>query len=269
MTPRIPQARREPAINLPMLVVGAIAILLGVQAVRGFVSDATDLSLLVDFSFIPAQWSLTLGRATAEEVVQAAARGATDPDMVSVRTALARYLAAAGPASPWSPLTYALLHGSWMHVGLNVLWLAAFAAPVVRRAGTLRSLVLALATALGGSAAQWLVAPLSVQPMIGASAVVSGFMAAAATFIFTRPDPIDGRPRPDGGWSFLTNRTALLFLGSWFALNIVFGIAAQPLGLTEGGIAWEAHIGGLVAGLVLFPLIDPGRPRLRPPVRAA
>lgn len=280
MTPRIPQARRERAVNLPPLVVGAIVVLLAIQAGRGLVSNATDLSFLVDFSFIPAQWSLTLGAATAEDVVGAAGRGVADVDLVALRKALARYVAGAGSAPLWSPLSYAFLHGSWMHVGLNALWLAAFAAPVVTRAGNLRSVALAAATAIGGGIAQWLVDPLSVQPMIGASAVVSGFMAAAATFIFNPAGPANPlQPDLETGWSFLTNRKALLFLAAWFGMNLLFGIAAGPLGLTDGAIAWEAHIGGLLVGLFLFPLLDPtrhgrgrssiGEPPRRPPSRAA
>jgi membrane associated rhomboid family serine protease len=51
-----------------------------------------------------------------------------------------------------------------------------------------------------------------------------------------------------------------MFLGSWFVINLVFGLVAGPLGVTDASIAWEAHVGGLLAGLVLFPLLDPERP---------
>lgn len=115
----------------------------------------------------------------------------------------------------------------------------------------------AVATALGGAGAQWLSDPVAVQPMIGASAIVSGFMAAAATFIFAGSDRRTGAAEP--GWGFLTNRNVLVFLAVWFAVNIAFGLLATPLGLTEGSIAWQAHIGGLAVGLALFPMLDPAR----------
>jgi membrane associated rhomboid family serine protease len=52
------------------------------------------------------------------------------------------------------------------------------------------------------------------------------------------------------------NRQVLIFLGVWFVANYVFAFV-QPLGVTDASIAWEAHIGGFLVGLVLFPLIDP------------
>ena len=163
----------------------------------------------------------------------------------------------------WTFLTYALLHGSWTHVVLNCVWLAAFGAPVLRRIGNARSLVLALATAIGGALTHWAANPESIQPMIGASAIVSGVMAAASLFAFEpRRARVGATPasrlQPYAG--LLRNRTAVMFLGSWFVLNILFGLLAAPLGLVEGGIAWEAHIGGLVVGLLLFPFLDPGPP---------
>jgi membrane associated rhomboid family serine protease len=51
----------------------------------------------------------------------------------------------------------------------------------------------------------------------------------------------------------------VLFLGLWFATNLLFGVAAVPLGIVDTSIAWEAHIGGFLVGLLLFPLLDPGR----------
>jgi membrane associated rhomboid family serine protease len=54
----------------------------------------------------------------------------------------------------------------------------------------------------------------------------------------------------------LRNRQVLIFLGIWFAANYVFAFV-QPLGLMDASIAWEAHIGGFLAGLVVFPLLDP------------
>jgi membrane associated rhomboid family serine protease len=56
----------------------------------------------------------------------------------------------------------------------------------------------------------------------------------------------------------LRNRQAAVFVGLWFATNLLFGLAARPLGVVDAGIAWEAHIGGFVVGLLLFPLFDRG-----------
>ena len=55
----------------------------------------------------------------------------------------------------------------------------------------------------------------------------------------------------------LRNPRVLAFLGIWFGVNIIFGMGSVAIGAEPGSIAWQAHIGGFVAGLVLFSLFDP------------
>ena len=55
----------------------------------------------------------------------------------------------------------------------------------------------------------------------------------------------------------LRNRRILIFLAVWFGTNYLFAVLAQPLGVTDASVAWEAHIGGFLAGFLLFPLLDP------------
>ncbi len=59
--------------------------------------------------------------------------------------------------------------------------------------------------------------------------------------------------------SSLRNPQVLVFLGVWFLLNLLFGATSALTNLAEGSVAWEAHLGGFVAGLLLFPLFDPVR----------
>ena len=251
--------RREPAINMPAPVLVAIAVLALIHLVRGFLPDETDAELLLRGGFIPLGWSLRLGITDVAAALEEA-RAVTDPELAAFRVALVHYLSAQGGSGPESILTHAVLHGSWLHVGLNCIWLAAFGTPVVRRAGTLRSLVLAVATAIGGALVYWASGPTSPQVMIGASGIVSGFMGAAVTFVFHRghDEAVDA-----GRWpAFLRDRNALAFLAVWFVTNAFAGLLASPLGVAAGGgIAWQAHIGGLLAGLALFPLLDPLRSR--------
>ena len=54
----------------------------------------------------------------------------------------------------------------------------------------------------------------------------------------------------------LKESRALAFLGVWFVTNFVFGAYGQALGLSDAPVAWVAHLGGFIAGLVLFPLFD-------------
>jgi membrane associated rhomboid family serine protease len=253
--------RREPAVNMPGLVLAFILALIAIHLGRRWLSPGTDLQILVEGGFIPARWSLVFGFADADEIIRAAS-GMGDADVASAHTALAQYVVASGEAAPLSILTYALLHGSWMHVILNCVWLAAFGSPVVRRCGPGRAVILALLTTLGAALTHWLVDPLSPQVVIGASGTVSGFMGGAALFVFERPAafsswPPDPRSGRIGLAGLMRNRSALFFLGTWLAINLLVGLASQPLGITEGGIAWQAHIGGLVTGLLVFPWLDP------------
>ena len=54
----------------------------------------------------------------------------------------------------------------------------------------------------------------------------------------------------------MTDRRAVTFLIAWFGTNLLFGLGSMSLGLSSGPIAWQAHIGGFCAGLLLFPLFD-------------
>ena len=249
---------REPIFNIPAVVLASIGLVLAAHGLRSALSDETDLRLLLDLAFIPGQWTTAWDLATPQEILDHVGKDASQPD-APLRLALAQYVLRDGAARYWTAVTYAVLHGSWGHVVLNSLWLAAFGTPVARRCGGLRFVALAVAAAVGGAAAHWLAHPYSVMPMVGASAAVSGMMAAAARFMFGGGQ---------AGWTgavdqprlsllgLLANPRAALFVGIWFVVNLLFGIVATPLGITDATIAWEAHVGGFLAGLLLFPLID-------------
>jgi membrane associated rhomboid family serine protease len=258
---------REPIFNLPAVVTATIGVLVALHALRSVLSDEADFGLLLDLAFIPAQWTVAFEPARAAEIIAGVAAGGSDPE-TAARLAFARYVISDPQPAYWSVLTYALLHGSWTHVLLNSLWLAAFGTPVARRCGALRFLVLSAAAAVGGAFAHFLGNGTSVVPMIGASAAVSGLMAAAARFVFSA-EPAAGQ----GIWpgqharqprlsllGLLANSRAALFVGIWFATNLLFGIVAAPLGILDASIAWEAHIGGFLVGLLLFPFVDRSEP---------
>ena len=267
MNPLQQQTPREPILNLPAAVTISIVILVAIHAARLFLlADATDIQAILELAVIPARWTVALAPGTGAELIGALERAAGGG---GVELAFARYILDEQAPKPWTALTYAFLHGSWSHVLLNGVWLAAFGSPIARRCGPVRYLVLMTACAVGGSLMHVAVHPLSVLPMIGASAAVSGMMAAAAWFMFSSPswsfagamaEPHE-RPR-ESLPALLRNKRVLLFVGVWFAANFLFAEMAAPLGITDASIAWEAHIGGFVTGLVLFPLLD--RPRRSP-----
>ena len=108
--------------------------------------------------------------------------------------------------------------------------------------------------------------------VIGASAAVSGLTGACLRFVFQPHGPLGtGQAAPDDEAyrqpalslpGVFTDSRALTFLLFWFAVNFVFGAMSQTMGFSQGPVAWEAHAGGFVAGLLLFALFDPGRRRL-------
>jgi membrane associated rhomboid family serine protease len=261
---RVPSvdSRREPIFNLPAVVTATLAVLVLIHAARSaLLAPGTDLELLLDWAVVPARWTAAFDPTRAEAIVREA--GAGIPGLMGeAREALARYVLSEG-AKPWTALTYALLHGSWTHVLVNGVWLAAFGTPVARRCGALRFLVLGGVCAVAGALAHWLTDPSGVVPMVGASAAISGWMAAAARFVFGPGRAPLGRgieeahlrPRQTIA-EMARNRGAAVFLVTWFASNVLFGLAAAPLGIADASIAWEAHIGGFLAGLMLFPWLD-------------
>lgn len=253
---------REPIFNLPAAVMLSVVILVGIHALRQVLSEEFDFKLIIDWSVIPARWAVAFGNVRPDEIVNALQ--ATNPEEgISPLAALAQYVLGEGEARPWTALTYAFLHGSWAHVLINCVWLSAFGTPLVRRFGTARFLGLAAASAVGGAILYAFMNPMQILPMIGASAAVSGMMAAASWFMFAPADWLpEGRlAQPherlrEGLPDMARNRQVLIFLGVWFAANYLFAFV-QPLGVTDASIAWEAHIGGFLAGLALFPFIDP------------
>jgi membrane associated rhomboid family serine protease len=169
-------------------------------------------------------------------------------------------------AEIWTLTTYALLHADFSHLAMNSLWFVAFGTPVARRFGALRFLLLFVVTAAAGAAAFLVIHGQNGAVLIGASAVASGMMGAAARFAFQPDGPITLWQRDDRRvyqvpalplTAALRERRILVFLAVWFAVNLLFGLVPIP-SLTEGQtIAWESHIGGFLAGLLLFRLFDP------------
>ena len=169
-------------------------------------------------------------------------------------------------AQIWTFVTYAFLHASWMHLGVNAVWFLAFGSAVARRFGTARFLIFFCVTAAAGAIAHLFAFGGQDAPVIGASAAISGTMAAAMRFAFQRGGPLSFRRRsatplimcPRCRSSRALREPAVIaFLVVWFGFNFVFGLWSTPLTGDNEVVAWQAHIGGFVAGLLLFAWFDP------------
>ena len=175
------------------------------------------------------------------------------------------FLGGAG-AKVWTFVTYSLLHANLTHIVFNVLWLLPFGSALARRFGPFRFFLFMAVTAVAGALAHLLTHEHAVVPMIGASASVSGTMAAAIRFAFvqgsflsfSRGDADQAAKVPALSLMHaLRDRRVLGFLAVWFGVNIIFGVGSLALGTDGAEVAWQAHIGGFFAGLLLFSLFDP------------
>lgn len=160
-------------------------------------------------------------------------------------------------AKYWSLLTYMLLHGDWMHLTFNSLWLLVFGTPVARDLGSLRFLLLSLAAGVAGALASLALHWGEQVFVIGASGAVSGLLAAAIPIMYGRR--VLGGARPLSISEFLTSPRALMFTAIWLALTLFSGAAGWTGNgfMEEGGIAWEAHVGGFLGGLLAFYALAP------------
>ena len=262
---------REPIFFVPVVVVALVAALLAIHAVLTQMGAATEDGAVRELAFLPGRLTLSIWPDRLGELL---ARVNTDPSALQQAAMLRHYKALEGGAKLWTLFSYALLHASWTHVAVNSIWLIAFGPPVARRFGSGRFLAFFAVTAVAGALAHWAADPMDFSPLIGASAADSGLMAAAARFIFQPGAPLggpqdfsrlvieagDARPVPSLRELF-SERRAVLFIVIWMVTNFVFGAGAQALGASDAPVAWVAHVGGFVAGLLAFPLFDRARRR--------
>ena len=165
------------------------------------------------------------------------------------------------PALPgaryWTLASYMLLHGDWMHLTFNSLWLLVFGTPVARYLGSLRFLLLSLIAGVAGGVASLFLHWGEEIFVIGASGAVSGLLAAAIPIMYGRR--VLGGARPLSLPELITSPRALMFTAIWLALTLFSGAAGWTGNsfMSEGGIAWEAHVGGFLGGLLAFYALAP------------
>jgi len=232
---KVEPVAREPLFRAPKVALILIAILVGVHVLFLLAGEDWQVWSLYAFSFIPARIS----------------GGAPFP--------------AIWGSQVWSFVTYALLHADMMHLFFNSLWLLVFGSVVARRLGPLKFLVLACVSTIMGAVATLLTHWGEVAIVIGASGAVSGLMAAAIPLMYGaglrlgdtyRMDIATVRPlRP---LEILTNRRAFIFTLIWMAVTLFSGASGWTGAsfIEDGRIAWEAHIGGFVAGLIALYWLD-------------
>jgi rhomboid family protein len=153
-----------------------------------------------------------------------------------------------GAAPPWlwlTPVTSLFLHGGFLHLGGNMLYLWIFGNNVEEAMGHARFLAFYLVCGVLATAGHVLSNPASDLPVIGASGAISGVLAA---YLLLFPHARVLTLIPLGFFTRLVYIPAVLLLGFWILLQVASGFLAPP---EAGGVAFFAHIGGFVAGLAL------------------
>lgn len=233
--PRIPP-RGGPIFNVPWPVTALVLLLCAIHAGRVWAGEDIYLWSIVTFAFIPAQ--LTGG-----------------------------WLPSLPGAEIWSFLSYAFIHGSWLHLFFNGLWMVVFGTVAARRLGPARfffhAAIAAIVAAIASLTFHWG----ETVFVVGASGAVSGQLAAAIPVIYgngLRPGVAMrsdlSKITPLSPFQLVTNRRALLFIAVWFAITLYTGVTGMATPGEAQAIAWEAHVGGFIGGLIGFYLLE--RPAL-------
>jgi len=165
------------------------------------------------------------------------------------------------PMTLYPFFTHMFLHGGWLHFLSNTWILFIFGDNVEDRLGSFRYLFFYLLGGLAAGALQTYMTPGSNVPAIGASGAIAAVMGAYFLF-YPRARVITLVPLFFFPW--FVEIPAIVFLGFWFISQLYSGVLALTMtsGQLAGGIAWWAHIGGFVFGLVYaLPLVFRRRPR--------
>jgi len=230
MTDQYDLPQHQPIFNVPRIILIFIGLFCIINIYKEYLAgDEAKLQLLLEYAFIAQKYN------------------------EAVHVGYSYY------SLYWSPITYAFLHADWLHLGMNSLWLLAFGGVVTLRIGWLRFVLLFCLGAIGGALLFYLTHDGAVAIVIGASGSVSALMGAAARFAFPRSGGFSRNtymlPRQSLAQTF-QNRSAATFIIIFVLINLAFG-AGFILGLEDStSIAWQAHIGGLLVGLLAFDILD-------------
>lgn len=232
-TPEAPG--RQPVFLLPGVVTALAGVMLAIHLASTFIfNEEGALQFTVWFGFIPAR--IVLGNEIP---------GGLLPLI-------------------WTPFTHAFLHAGWDHILINAAWLAIFATPVSRRYGAWPTIAIFLLSAAAGAALFAATTLPNLQILVGASGGVAGLTGAAVRFIFQplvfATDPATGEQRILGRRiaplrALLSEPRTRYFVLVWVVLNAAVPLLPAFTG-TEVQVAWQAHLGGFFAGLLMVGLFE-------------
>lgn len=221
--------RDEPIFKLPGVILLLLAVMVAVQALIAWGDERTAVRVIETFGFTPSDY----------------AHGS--PATMAGWARLA-----------WPFVTHGFVHGNWVHLFFNAAWLMAVGSPLARRLGTSVFLVFYVLCGVAAVSLHWALNPGSAATVVGASGAISGCMAGALRVMLGGSARYFLNKHPGiGSLAPIWDRRLALVSVIFVAINLVTGLGLVPLPGAEGAqIAWLAHIGGYLAGLVLLPVFD-------------
>ncbi|MBA2381462.1 MAG: rhomboid family intramembrane serine protease [Chloroflexi bacterium] len=234
----IPLRDANPTRRRPVVTIALIAICVAVFAyelvVQSSAGDAGLERLVRQYGLIPGELTAALG---------GGGQDALGGQLLSVFSSM-------------------FMHGGWIHLIGNMLYLWIFGNNIEDRLGRLGFLVFYLLGGIAAAVSQVLVGPTSEVPVIGASGAIAAVLGAYLVLY----------PRARvlslvflGFFYQLLHVPAVIVLGLWFVLQLIDGVASLGVTSSNGGVALFEHIGGFIAGVVVGALIrsvgSPGRPQ--------
>jgi membrane associated rhomboid family serine protease len=148
----------------------------------------------------------------------------------------------------WPLITHQFLHGGWFHVISNMWALLIFGDNVEDRMGLFRFLIFYLLCGVAAGLTQMFSSPNSTIPSVGASGAIAGVLGA---YLLLFPRARVEVVMPIWFYPFFFELPAVLYLGFWFLSQLFSGTMALANPNQVGGIAWWAHVGGFVVGMLL------------------
>lgn len=209
-----------PIFNAPRVVVWLIGSFVLIHLYQLMMEPIEAMRFVIRFAFIPARYGV------AEDGVLYEFPDGTAGDL-------------------WTWVSYIFLHGDWIHLFFNSFWLLAMGTPIAQRLQPARFILFFLVCGAAGAGIHLLTHDGSIVPTIGASASVSGLMGAVG--VFSLGVQRFGEARGAG------TKRMLSFIAVYVIMNVVIGSAGFDMFGEVRSIAWEAHLGGFFAGILLFP----------------
>jgi membrane associated rhomboid family serine protease len=215
----IPISDDNPSRSVAYVNWAIIALCVAVFLWQLSLGDAADERAIFIYGFVPA---LLLGHAKLNAVLN-------------------------GPAPALTLITSMFMHGGWLHLGGNMLYLWIFGNNVEDIMGHVRYLIFYLVCGVAAALTHGLGNPHSTIPMLGASGAISGVLAA---YVLVYPGARITVILPLGVLLYPVKIAAIFVVGFWFAIQLLSAAMTNP---AQPGVAFLAHVGGFCAGLLLTP----------------